>query len=163
MRGIPLTLAVLMFAACTRAPDVPIGTGPEADAMRARQTAYGQAINRHDANAAGEFCRHCLGIDVQEDADGAYVKSSLGNASLTDDPQSAVAFDYVEVQILGPLADTRGECSITRTSPHTHRPILRHGFCTTTWEKDGNGVWRVIYENRNVLPPLVDITHAPSN
>ena len=154
MKTIEFVLLAVMLLGCARAPDIPIGTGPEADALRARETAYGQALNRHDAAAVAEFCRYCLVVEVQEDADGPYSKSSLGNASLIEDPQSVVDFAYVEVQISGPLGDTRGECSITRTSPRTHRPVFRHGYCTTTWERDGHGVWRVMYESRNVMPPL---------
>jgi len=144
----------VLLGACAGEPRGPHSTGPDVEAVRARQVAYGEALAARDSTSIADFCATCDIFDVEEDEAGPYVKISLGNSSLLEDDSGAIEFGYAEVQVSGDLAVSTGECTVTRTSPRTQRAVLRRGYCTIIWSRSDDAIWRVMSERRNVYEPL---------
>jgi hypothetical protein len=149
-----MLLTLTALTGCDPAPRGPAVMGPDVEAVRARHTAYGEALKRRDAAAASDICNACLITEAQEDGYGTFIKSDLGNGSLIADPNGAIVLGYVNVESSGDLAVSYGECTVTRTSPTTHQPVLRRGYCLTSWHRRDDGVWRIRFESRNVHDSL---------
>lgn len=154
MRWLGLSLAAVLLVSCSAEWRGPRSTGPDVEAVRARQAAYGEALAARDPASIADFCTSCEIFDVEEDEAGPHVKVSLGNASLVEDASGAIEFGYAEVQLSGDLAVSTGECAVTRTSPRTQRAVLRRGYCTIVWSRSEDAVWRVSAERRLVYEPL---------
>lgn len=141
------------LASCGESPDIRIFTGPDVDAVRARHTALVAALNKKDAAAVAAFYDMSSLIFEPAQHDGRIdVDVRLNNDALLKDPLSAVIANYAEIEVSGDLAVSQGECIITKTDPDTHQARAWLGACMQSWRRLKDGVWRVGWESRNVLP-----------
>jgi hypothetical protein len=143
-------IATVVLASCGQPHRGPAVTGAEVEAVRARHVAYGEARKHRNTARTNDFCNLCLIMEPQEDDHGVFVKTDLGNGSLIADANGAIEFGTADVETSGDLAVSSGECSVTRTSPTTHRPVLRRGYCVVSWHRRHDGVWRIRHESRNL-------------
>jgi len=141
-------LALLMgVTACKpAAKETPkVDTAAEEQAIRAKETAWMEAYNKHDAAA--------LASQYEDDASLA----SNGVALLTDaagrkafldgfaaDPALKVNFasDRIIVAESGDLASSRGHYSFTYTDPATKQPKTESGSYLTVYRKAVDGSWK---------------------
>ena len=122
-----------------------VDTAAEEQAIRAKETAWMEAYEKHDAAA--------LASQYEDDASLA----SNGVALLTDapgrkafldgfaaDPALKVDFasDRVIVAESGDLASSRGHYSFTYTDPATKQPKTESGSYLTVYRKAADGSWK---------------------
>ena len=146
-------LIVVAFAlgltAC-KAPEqiaVKVDTAAVEKAIRAKETAWMDAYNKHDAK----------GLASQYEADASLASS--GSPLMTDsvgrsiflegfasDPALKVDFasDRILVAASGDLASSRGHYTMTYTDPATKKPKTESGNYLTVYRRGADGSWQAI-------------------
>lgn len=147
-KSIALIAIALAAAGCKPAGDTAkVDTAAEEQAIRAKETAWMAAYNKHDAAAlAGQY----------ED-EGSL--ASAGTAIMTDaasrraflygfaaDPALKVEFasDRIIVAKSGDLASSRGHYRFTYTDPATKKPKSESGTYVTVYRKGADGSWKAV-------------------
>ena len=144
-----LITAALGIAACKPAADkaAKVDVKAEEAAIRAKESAWMDAYNRHDAN----------GLTSQYE-DGASL-ASAGTALMTDsvgrsvflngmaaDPalKADFASDRIIVAASGELASSRGHYTMTYSDPVTKQPKTENGSYLTVYRKAADGSWKAV-------------------
>jgi uncharacterized protein (TIGR02246 family) len=148
MKSIALVAIALAAAGCKPAGDsAKVDTTAEEQAIRAKETAWMAAYNRHDA----------AGLASQYEDGGSL--ASAGTPLMTDtaarrafldgfaaDPALKVDFasDRIIVARSGDLASSRGHYSFTYTDPNTKQPKSESGTYVTVYRKAADGSWKAV-------------------
>ena len=144
-----LIAAAVSVGACKPAADTAkkVDVAAEEKAIRAKEAAWMDAYNRHDAKA----------LEAQYE-EGASLASN-GTALMTDsvgrgiflegfagDPALKVDFasDRIIVAASGELASSRGHYTMTYTEPATKQPKTESGSYLTVYRKAGDGNWKAV-------------------
>ena len=125
--------------------------GPKLDAateeaaIRAKETAWMEAYNKHDAAAlAGQYedggSLASNGVALMTDAAGrkAFLDGFAADPALKVD----FASDRIIVAESGDLASSRGHYSFTYTDPATKQPKTENGSYLTVYRKAADGSWK---------------------
>ena len=144
----------MSVAACKPAANVDVAA--EEAAIRAKETAWMEAYNRHDADA--------LAAQYQDDAGlagpGAAIMTDAANRAVflktfASDPALKVDFssDRILVANCGDLASSRGHYTMTFTDPSTKQPKTETGYYLTVYRKQADGSWKAIEDFTTPGPP----------
>ena len=152
--SLPLIAAALALAGCDKA-GAPTANGnaakvdvaAEEQAIRAKETAWMDAYNKHDAKA----------LAAQYEEGGslatngmALMTDSVGRSLFLDefaaDPALKVDFasDRIIVAASGELASSRGHYTMTYMDPATKKPKTESGSYLTVYRKQADGSWKAI-------------------
>jgi ketosteroid isomerase-like protein len=144
-----LVAAALGLAACKPAPEkaAKVDVAAEEQAIRAKETAWMDAYNKHDGKA--------LAAQYEDDASlasngAALMTDSVGRSLFLDtmakDPALKVDFasDRVIVAGSGELASSRGHYTMTYTDPATKKPKTESGSYLTVYRKAADGSWQAV-------------------
>ncbi len=142
--GLALVLGV---SACKpAAKEAPkVDTAAEEAAIRAKETGWMEAYNKHDAGAlAGQYEDDASlagnGVALMTDAAGrrAFLDGFAADPALKVD----FASDRIIVAESGDLASSRGHYSFTYTDPATKQPKTESGSYLTVYRKAADGSWK---------------------
>jgi len=158
MKAASLVLAVALALCATGCkPSAKVDTAAEEAAIRAKETAWMAAYNKHDADGL---------ISQYEDDAGL---AGPGAAAMTDaasrsaflkgfasDPALKVDFgsDRIIVAASGELASSRGHYRMTYTDPGTKQPRTETGTYLTVYRKQADGRWMAV-EDMTTPGPVV--------
>ena len=148
VRELAVVCCALAFSACTQQPRAPIISGPDVEAVRARDAALNAAIQHRDARAAAGF----YALDGRIVERTPTVRTPIGPeasyAALFADDQSSMQLSVIEVEVAASrdLAVSVGECVIVR---HQEGPVRSlHDECIKSWRRGQDDVWRIVTEAR---------------
>lgn len=141
-----LTLGLaLCVSACKPAAKVDIAA--EEAAIRAKETAWMAAYNRHDAEAIMSQYQDDAGLagpgaPIMTDpaSRAAFLKAFASDPALKID----FASDRIIVANCGDVASSRGHYTITLTDPATKQPKTEAGYYLTVYRKQADGSWKAI-------------------
>lgn len=151
MRATSLLLVAVAFGltACKPAEHRAgkVDTAAEEQAIRAKETAWMDAYNKHDGKA--------LAAQYEDDAALAangmkLMTDSVGRSLFLDgmakDPALRVDFtsDRIIVAASGELASSRGHYTMTYTDPATKQPKTEIGSYLTVYRKAADGSWKAV-------------------
>jgi len=147
--SILLVVVALGIAGCKPAVEnsAKVDIAKEEQAIRAKETAWMDAYNRHDAKG--------LAAQYEEDAslasNGARLMTdSVGRGlfleTMGKDPALKVDFasDRIIVAASGELASSRGHYTMTYTDPATKQPKTESGNYLTVYRKAADGTWKAV-------------------
>jgi len=155
-----LITVALGLAACKPAEQKSAKVDPAAEeqAIRAKETAWMDAYNKHDAK----------GLADQYEADASLAASgtklmtdSVGRGLFLDgmakDPALKVDFasDRIIIAASGELASSRGHYTMTYTDPATKQPKTENGSYLTVYRKAADGSWMAIEDFTTPGPTVV--------
>jgi len=135
------------LAACkpTEEKAAKVDTAAEEQAIRAKETAWMDAYNKHDAAAlAGQYedggSLASNGVALMTDAASrkAFLEGFAADPALKVD----FASDRIIVASSGDLASSRGHYSFTYTDPATKQPKTERGSYLTVYRKAADGSWK---------------------
>lgn len=144
-----IVAAVLGLSACKPAEEkaAKVDVKAEEQAIRAKETAWMQAYNKHDGKAlAGQYedgaSLAANGTALMTDAVGR----SLFLDGMASDPALKVDFasDRIIVAASGELASSRGHYTMTYTDPATKQPKTETGSYLTVYRKASDGSWKAV-------------------
>ena len=135
----------------------------EEQAIRAKETAWMDAYNRHDSKG--------LSSQYEDDAAlAAYgmklMTDSVGRGLFLDgmakDPALKVDFasDRIIVAASGELASSRGHYTMTYTDPATKQPRTENGSYLTTYRKAADGSWKAVEDFTTPGPAVIPAATA---
>lgn len=158
-----IVAAMIGLSACKPAENKSqkIDVAAEERAIRAKETAWMEAYNKHDASGlAGQY-----EDDASLAANGtALMTDSVGRRLFLDGmaADSALKVDFASDRIIvaasGELASSRGHYTMTYTDPVTKRPKTETGNYLTVYRKAADGSWKAIEDFTTPGPPP-----APAN
>lgn len=144
-----IVAAALAVTACkpTEQTAAEVDTAAEEKAIRAKEAAWMDAYNKHDAKAlAGQY-----EADASLASSGSpLMTDSVGRSifleGFASDPALKVDFasDRILVAASGDLASSRGHYTMTYTDPATKKPKTESGNYLTVYRKALNGSWQAI-------------------
>ena len=147
--SILLVVVALGITGCKPAEEnsAKVDIAKEEQAIRAKETAWMDAYNRHDAKG--------LAAQYEEDAslasNGARLMTdSVGRGlfleTMGKDPALKVDFasDRIFVAASGELASSRGHYTMTYTDPATKQPKTESGNYLTVFRKAADGTWKAV-------------------
>jgi ketosteroid isomerase-like protein len=144
-----LSLAVVLgLSACAPASKAAkVDVAAEESAIRAKETAWMAAYNKHDATAlAGQYSDDAglAGGGAAIMTDAAARRAFLDGVAA--DPALKVDFasDRVLVAASGDLASSRGHYTMTYTDPATKQPKTETGTYLTVYRKAADGNWQAV-------------------
>jgi len=151
MRATSLLLVAIAFglAGCNQTDHKArkVDTAAEEQAIRAKESAWMDAYNRHDAKGlAGQYeddaALAANGMKLMTDSVGR----SLFLDGMAKDPALKVDFasDRIIVAASGELASSRGHYTMTYTDPATKQPKTESGSYLTTYRKAADGSWKAV-------------------
>jgi len=135
------------LAACkpTEEKAAKVDTAAEEQAIRAKEAAWMDAYNKHDAAAlAGQYedggSLASNGVALMTDAASrkAFLEGFAADPALKVD----FASDRIIVASSGDLASSRGHYSFTYTDPATKQPKTERGSYLTVYRKAADGSWK---------------------
>ena len=138
--------AVIGITACKPAEDKSAKVDVEAEeqAIRAKETGWMEAYNKHDANGlTGQYedgaSLGANGVALMTDAAGreAFLKPMAADPALKVD----FASDRIIIAASGELASSRGHYTMTYTDPGTKQPKTETGSYLTVYRKAADGKW----------------------
>lgn len=139
--------AVLGMAACKPVAEAKVDAAAVETAIRAKETAWMEAYNKHDAVAlAGQYEDEASiasnGLALMTDAAGR--RSFLDGFAA--DPALKVDFasDRIIVADSGELASSRGHYNFIYTDPETKKPKVESGSYLTVYRKAADGSWKAV-------------------
>jgi ketosteroid isomerase-like protein len=146
MKAASLALALsLCVTACK--PSVKVDIAAEEAAIRAKESAWMAAYNRHDAEGLAAQYEDgaglaAPGVAVMTDAGsrGAFLKAFAGDPALKVD----FASDRIIVAASGDLASSRGHYTMTYTDPASRQPKTEVGSYFTVYRKQADGKWQAV-------------------
>jgi ketosteroid isomerase-like protein len=159
-----LVAVALSVAGCKQAAEpAKVDTAAEEAAIRAKETAWMQAYNLHDAKAlAGQY-----EDDASLASNGtALMTDTVGRSLFLDtmakDPALKVDFasDRIIVAASGELASSRGHYTMTYTDPATRQPKTEKGNYLTVYRKAADGSWKAIEDFTTPGPPVLPAAPA---
>jgi ketosteroid isomerase-like protein len=159
-----LIAAALGMAACKPTADhAKVDVAAVEQAIRAKETAWMAAYNRHDADGlAGQY-----EADASLASSGAALMTNAGsrNAFLkgfASDPALKVDFasDRIIVAASGDLASSRGHYTMTFTDPATKLVRTEKGHYLTVYRKGEDGNWNAIEDFTTPGPAVVPAAAA---
>lgn len=155
-----LVVVALGVAGCKPAADRPVKVDAAAEeaAIRAKETAWMQAYNQHDAKAlAGQYAD-----DASLASNGtALMTDTVGRSLFLDtmakDPALKVDFasDRIIVAASGELASSRGHYTMTYTDPATRQPKTEKGSYLTVYRKAADGSWKAVEDFTTPGPAVI--------
>ena len=158
-----LVSVALGLAACKPAEHkaAKVDVAAEEQAIRAKETAWMDAYNRHDSKGiAGQYAD-----DASLAANGTKLMTdSVGRGLFLDgmakDPALKVDFasDRIIVAASGDLASSRGHYTMTYTDPATKQPKTEVGSYLTVYRKAANGSWEAVEDFTTPGPAVVPAT-----
>lgn len=152
-------------SACTPAGDkaAKVDVAAEEQAIRAKETAWMEAYNKHDADGlTGQYedgaSLGANGVALMTDAAGreAFLKPMAADPALKVD----FASDRIIIAASGELASSRGHYTMTYTDPATKQPKTETGSYLTVYRKAPDGSWKAV-EDFTVPGPAAQATTAP--
>ena len=144
-----LSLALVIgLAACKPADTTAkVDSAAEESAIRAKETGWMEAYNKHDAaRLAGQYSDDAglagAGLPIMTDA--ATRRTFLDGVAA--DPALKVDFasDRILVAASGDLASSRGHYTMTYTDPATKQPKTESGTYVTVYRKAADGGWQAV-------------------
>ena len=135
-----------------------VDTAAEEKAIRAKETAWMESYNKHDAKGlASQYAE-----DASLAANGMKLMTdSVGRGLFLDgfasDPALKVDFasDRVIVAQSGELASSRGHYTMTYTDPATKQPKTEGGNYLTVYRKGSDGKWQAVEDFTTPGPAVV--------
>jgi len=158
--AIALVLVALSVSACKPGADkaAKVDATAEEQAIRAKESAWMDAYNRHDAE----------GLASQYEADASLASSGaslmtdgVGRSIFLDamakDPNLKVDFasDRIIVAASGELASSRGHYTLTYTDQATKQPKTEKGSYLTVYRKGADGKWQAVEDFTTPGPAVV--------
>jgi uncharacterized protein (TIGR02246 family) len=144
----------LSVTACK--PAAKVDTAAEEAAIRAKETAWMAAYNKHDAKGlTGQYeddaSLAAVGTALMTDA---AARSAFLNG-MAEDPALKVDFasDRIIVAASGDLASSRGHYAFTYTDPATKQPKTEAGSYLTVYRKAADGSWKAVEDFTTPGPP----------
>jgi ketosteroid isomerase-like protein len=160
-----LVSVALGLAACKPADQKSAKVDPAAEeqAIRAKETAWMDAYNRHDSKGiAGQY-----EDDASLAASGTKLMTdSVGRGLFLDgmakDPALKVDFasDRIIIAASGELASSRGHYTMTYTDPATKQPRTESGSYLTVYRKAADGSWKAVEDFTTPGPATAPATTA---
>jgi len=153
-------LVALSVSACKPGADnaAKVDATAEEQAIRAKESAWMDAYNRHDAE----------GLASQYEADASLASSGaslmtdgVGRSIFLDamakDPNLKVDFasDRIIVAASGELASSRGHYALTYTDQATKQPKTEKGSYLTVYRKGADGKWQAVEDFTTPGPAVV--------
>jgi ketosteroid isomerase-like protein len=141
--------AVIGLSACKQTQDkaAKVDAAAEEQAIRAKETGWMEAYNKHDANElAGQYEEKASlaanGAALMTDAAGrrAFLESMAADPALKVD----FASDRIIVAASGELASSRGHYTMTYTDPATKQAKTETGNYLTVYRKAADGSWKAV-------------------
>ena len=156
--GLALALA-LCLTGCKAT--VKVDTSAEEAAIRAKETAWMAAYNKHDAEGlAGQYEDDAglagPGTPVMTDSASraAFLRGFAGDPGLKVD----FASDRIIVAASGELASSRGHYTMTYTDPATKQSKTETGTYITVYRKQDDGSWKAVEDLTTTGPMQVAAT-----
>jgi ketosteroid isomerase-like protein len=166
MRATPLLLvAVALGLAACNPTGKPAKVDPAAEeqAIRAKETAWMDAYNRHDSKGlASQYedgaALAAYGMKLMTDSVGR----GLFLDGMAKDPALKVDFasDRIIVAASGELASSRGHYTMTYTDPATKQPRTENGNYLTTYRKAADGSWKAVEDFTTPGPAVIPAAPA---
>ena len=144
-----IVAAVIGISACKPAEDkaAKVDVAAEEKAIRAKETGWMEAYNKHDANGLtgqyeDEASLAANGVALMTDTAGrrAFLDGMAADPALKAD----FASDRIIVAASGDLASSRGHYTMTYTDPATKQPKTETGNYLTVYRKAADGSWKAI-------------------
>lgn len=161
-----LVAVALGTSACKPAADkaAKVDVAAEEAAIRAKESAWMDAYNRHDGKALGgqyedDAALAANGVKLMTDSVGR----GLFLDQMASDPALKVDFasDRIIVAASGELASSRGHYTFTYTDPGTKKPKTENGSYLTVYRKAADGSWKAVEDFTTPGEPVVPAT-APA-
>lgn len=150
MKASLLLVAVAIGLAACKPGDhkaAKVDAAAEEQAIRAKETAWMDAYNRHDAKGlTGQYADDAAlaanGMKLMTDSVGR----GLFLEGMAKDPALKVDFasDRIIVAASGDLASSRGHYTMTFTDPSTKQPKTEIGSYLTVYRKAADGGWQAV-------------------
>ena len=119
----------------------------EEQAIRAKESAWMDAYNKHDGNALASqyednagLASYGMALMTDSSARGAFLKGFASDPALKVD----FASDRIIIAASGELASSRGHYTMTFTDPATKEPRTETGSYLTVYRKAADGSWKAI-------------------
>jgi ketosteroid isomerase-like protein len=146
MKAAPIALALALCVTGCK-PATKVDTAAEEAAIRAKETAWMAAYNRHDAG--GLISQYEDDAGLAGPGAAAMTDATSRNAFLkgfASDPALKVDFasDRIIIAASGELASSRGHYSMTYTDPGTKQPRTETGTYLTVYRKQADGSWKAV-------------------
>ncbi len=158
MKAASLALVLALCVAACKSPSAQVDTAAEEAAIRAKESAWMAAYNRHDADGLAAQYEDdadlaAPGVALMSDAAsrGAFLKSFAGDPALKVD----FASDRIIVAASGDLASSRGHYTMTYTDPASKQPKTESGTYFTVYRKQADGGWKAVEDVTVPGPPQV--------
>ena len=158
MKAASLALVLALCVAACKSPSVQVDTAAEEAAIRAKESAWMAAYNRHDADGLAAQYEDdadlaAPGVALMSDAAsrGAFLKSFAVDPALKVD----FASDRIIVAASGDLASSRGHYTMTYTDPASKQPKTESGTYFTVYRKQADGGWKAVEDVTVPGPPQV--------
>ena len=158
MRAASLALIAIALGMAACKPALKVDAAAEENAIRAKETAWMAAYNKHDAAILESQYEDGAGLAgpgaaVMTDAAsrGAFLKGFASDPALKVD----FASDRVIVAASGELASSRGHYTMTYTDPGSKQPKTETGTYLTVYRKQADGSWKAIEDLTTQGPPSV--------
>jgi ketosteroid isomerase-like protein len=150
----------LELTACKPAAEkaAKVDVAAEEQAIRAKESAWLDAYNKHDAKALA--AQYEDGASLASNG-AALMTDSVGRSIFLDamasDPALKVDFasDRIIVAASGELASSRGHYSFTYTDPATKKPKTENGNYLTVYRKAADGGWKAVEDFTTPGPAVV--------
>lgn len=144
-----LVVVALGLLACKPMGDkaAKVDVAAEEQAIRAKETAWMDAYNKHDA--VGLASQYEEGAGLASYGTPLMTDAAARNAFLrgfATDPALKVDFasDRIIVAASGELASSRGHYTMTFTDPATKQPRTETGSYLTVYRKAADGSWKAV-------------------
>ena len=144
-----LMVVALGLSACKPMGDkaAKVDVAAEERAIRATESAWMAAYNKHDANGLASQYEDgaslaTYGVALMTDA----AARNAFLAGIASDPALKVDFasDRIIVAACGDLASSRGHYTMTFTDPATRKPRTETGSYLTVYRKAADGSWKAV-------------------
>jgi ketosteroid isomerase-like protein len=155
-----IVAALIGLSACkpTEQKAAKVDLAAEEQAIRAKESAWMEAYNKHDAKGlTGQYEEDASlaanGTTLMTDAVGR----SIFLERMATDPALKVDFasDRVIVATSGELASSRGHYTMTYTDPVTKQPKTETGNYLTVYRKASDGSWKAVEDFTTPGPAVV--------
>ncbi|MCL6740651.1 nuclear transport factor 2 family protein [Sphingomonas sp. RB56-2] len=164
MKVATLMLVAVALGTSACKPAVKVDTAADEQAIRAKETAWMEAYNKHDVEAVKSQYQDDAGLAgpgaaVMTDAAsrGAFLTGFASDPALKVD----FASDRIMIAQSGELASSRGHYTMTYTDPGTKQPKTESGTYLTVYRKQADGSWKAVEDLTTPGPPPVPAAVTP--